>query len=481
MKYYLFCLVLFVLTLSCENNFDEYRVVENSLSQVSVAYEIADITSKLEGDGGYNLQKGGEYAQLYAFRNFDTRQFISTDNFSGNLWKFGYDLLPTINNVIERSSPGTAESFPAFNAIGKISKVMVMGMLTDAFGDIPYFSAGMAPFDPDQIFPEYDSQEDIYNDFFKLLDEAIISLNGTSDFNLADIDRVYNGDVSKWAKLANSLRFRLAMRVRFVDVALGESEVSKALEGELIDNNEESALLLHVAGLDESPVFDNDEGASAWRMSEKIINRLQTSNDPRLPLYADLNNIGEYRGLPNGILNVSDDDAFSDLGEGISQPDTPDVLFLFSEVAFLKAEAYLFGIGVSANLDQANTEFRVGIEASMQFWGVDQVDIDTFLEGPLGILEGTEEEKFEMIMEQKWIAFINNGTEAYSEIRRTGYPVLPQRTDATNYYLGDTNGLTPTRSPYPSDESVNNAANFKLASAATDQNSILFRVWWDKD
>ena len=37
---------------------------------------------------------------------------------------------------------------------------------------------------------------------------------------------------------------------------------------------------------------------------------------------------------------------------------------------------------------------------------------------------GTDEEKLEKIMIQKWIALYPNGQEAWTEYRRTGYPKL---------------------------------------------------------
>lgn len=469
--------VMAAISLSCERNFDDFRVVENALTEVEVRFEVSSILNMMHVNGVYNVFKTGEYAQLYAFRNFETRQFISTDNFSGNQWKDAYNLLPTINDVIERTEPGVEGAFAPFNAIGKITKVYVMSILTDGFGDIPYFEAGLAPKDTDKIFPPYDSQQEIYSNFFKLLDEAIAGLSSSSNFSLQNIDRMYNGNVSKWLKFANSLRLRLAMRVRFVDSGLATQEIQKALGTDLMENNGDSAINRSV----QSSVWINDQGAASFRMSERIIHRLVSTKDPRLPLYADLNKVGEYAGLPNGILIVEDDDLFSDIGDGISKANTADVLFLYSEVAFLKAEAYLFGIGTAADPTAANREYRTGIESSMQFWGVSQEQIDAFLATPIGTLSGSDEEKFEMLIEQKWLALINNGPEAYNEFRRTGYPKIPTRTDATKFYLGDTNGVTPVRSPYPNDEAVNNTDNYEMAANATNGNSILHRVWWDVD
>ena len=55
---------------------------------------------------------------------------------------------------------------------------------------------------------------------------------------------MYGGDVVKWGKFANSLRLRLALRVRYVDQALAASEMSDLNESNLITSAEDNAFII---------------------------------------------------------------------------------------------------------------------------------------------------------------------------------------------------------------------------------------------
>ena len=68
-------------------------------------------------------------------------------------------------------------------------------------------------------FPEYDTQQSIYMDLLKELNEAQAALNGASAAAMKSADNFYQGDASKWRKFANSLMLRMAMRMSKVDPA----------------------------------------------------------------------------------------------------------------------------------------------------------------------------------------------------------------------------------------------------------------------
>ena len=78
-----------------------------------------------------------------------------------------------------------------------------------------------------------------------------------------------------------------------------------------------------------------------------------------------------------------------------------------------------------------------------------------------------------------WIAFVPDFTEAYSNIRRTGYPVIPQRTDSETFSLGVTNGILPKRFKYSSSEYRTNKTNVDLAVQNKGPDLIDTPVWWD--
>ena len=114
--------------------------------------------------------------------------------------------------------------------------------MTDYFGPIPYSEVGSGK---DVIL--YDSQEDIYNDFFELLTDAtaVLSQNLSKGKVFADGDIIYGGELSKWLKFGNSLRLRCALRVSKVAAAKAkaEAEGAAATPGGMLTTNADNAFM----------------------------------------------------------------------------------------------------------------------------------------------------------------------------------------------------------------------------------------------
>lgn len=88
-----------------------------------------------------------------------------------------------------------------------------MGLFaTDMYGSIPYTEACQAAYGG-TITPAYDTVESLYDLWLTQLDEAITTFTGGTASMLSSQDVVYGGDLAKWAKLANSLKLRIAVRL----------------------------------------------------------------------------------------------------------------------------------------------------------------------------------------------------------------------------------------------------------------------------
>ena len=84
-----------------------------------------------------------------------------------SLWNFMYQ--NQIKNIVDLVSRTDGDAgYANLNAIARIFKVYLFSILTDVYGDIPYFAAGTAYFSKD-YYPKYDKQQDIYNDFLVFL------------------------------------------------------------------------------------------------------------------------------------------------------------------------------------------------------------------------------------------------------------------------------------------------------------------------
>ncbi len=172
--------------------------------------------------------------------------------------------------------------------MARIMRVYAFSKMTDLYGDIPYSQAGR----PSKYsFPVYDTQEEIYKDMLKELDEAQANLgSGTAKMKTADL--YYSGDAASWKKFANSLMLRLAMRLVKVDEATAKTYAAKAVANGVMTSNADNAKLQHSA--DALTTNDSCEPFAKiiahedreFFISDYFVNMLKNSNDPRLSLIA---------------------------------------------------------------------------------------------------------------------------------------------------------------------------------------------------
>lgn len=408
----------------------------------------------------------------------------------------------------------TETQFPEVFALAQILKISAWHKATDMFGPIPYKEAGKG-----LITVPYDSQEEVYKAMFKELSDAIEVLtkyadNGNSKL-LPNADAVYAGDVHKWVVYANSLMLRLAMRVYYADAALSKKYALQAVNHSygVMKTKDDEAKMERGASLE----FKNNLDVlinqyNECRMGSSMLAYLGGYQDPRLPKYFNTSTVsqavtvgtyGKYSGVPTGH-DVSSNDAFKDSSRPAITSTTPTYWMRASEVYFLLAEAALHGFAVGGT---AESLYEKGIEMSFEENGIASSEVADYMSSGLkpsaysfhltnpgvnvdvpAVTEattawsGTDEEKLEKIMIQKWIALYPNGQEAWSEYRRTGYPKL--HSVVTNYSNGEIDsevGIRRMRFPTNKSTSAEDIANLesarKLLRGGLDKAGT--RLWWD--
>ena len=91
-------------------------------------------------------------------------------------------------------------------------------------------------------------------------------------------------------------------------------------------------------------------------------------------------------------------------------------------------------------------------------------------------LWATYTNKLEAIMTAKWTHFgVIQPTQAWTDIRRTGYPALTYPEDEQAQSVK----TLPNRIKYPSTEAANNAANYK-AACAVQADELSTKLFWEK-
>jgi hypothetical protein len=377
-----------------------------------------------------------------------------------------------------------------YKAIALILKSWMFSLVTDAYGDVPYSEATGGK--DKNYFPKYDRQEDIYNGILADLQTANELLGSSSETVGGDI--LYNGSLTRWRKLANSLRLRYLMRIsnrRDVSAAM-QAIVSNPAANPVFENNADNAALRYLPTVpNQFPLYTGRVGSvDEFRLSKTMADQLKTFNDPRIGVFArpTVSSVAagspEFVGVPNGL----DDNAalqYNGGGQNISRIGaayyidgfgTPSdrelniargIIMTYAELQFILAEAAQKGLIATGT---AKEYYEKGIAASFDFYG---------LEVPTGYLAqpGVAFEAgnaLQRIGTQKWIALFYTGLEAWFDWRRTGIPAITPGPANLN------NNQVPVRFIYPTFEFSLNKENVEAAVAGQGPNTINTQVWWDK-
>ncbi|QXD14522.1 SusD/RagB family nutrient-binding outer membrane lipoprotein [Rhodocaloribacter litoris] len=392
--------------------------------------------------------------------------------------------------------------FPATNvnkiAAARMLRVFVFQRLTDMYGDLPYFEAGMG-FLRNIIAPRFDTQEEIYRDMLKELEQAVAQLDPAfPTYGSADV--IYGGDVEKWRRFGNSLMLRLAMRLVKRDPALAQQWAQKAISGGLMQGIDDNFMVRHERGGSEGPNGLNTNGVGEVlsdfgrpKCTRTFVNHLKTTADPRLTVFCGiggrLTSLEAQKGMPGGndANTISDpswpwhDPGFTSFADysvptdWVSSKTAPTFLLTYAEVAFLTAEAAVrWGIG-----GDPATHYASGVRASMQqlafYEGAPEIsaaEIDAYLAAnPFDPGRALEQ-----INTQIWITTFLQGHEAWANWRRSGYPVL----EPVNWPGNVTGGRIPRRLGFWGDLVLNpNARTALERQGLSGQFDLSTPVWWD--
>ena len=75
---------------------------------------------------------------------------------------------------------------------------------------------------------DYDSEADAYYSILGWLDQAVDEFDESSTDKILK-DPVYNGDVQKWRKLANTLRLEIAMNIQNISEEKAREYAAKSM------------------------------------------------------------------------------------------------------------------------------------------------------------------------------------------------------------------------------------------------------------
>jgi len=465
--------LLSLLSASCSKELDKVNINPNATEKAQPDYLLtAAIKNTTDAYWGTtnNMNSSLLFAQHWAKVQYtEEDRFIYSNSSFTALWSTLYSQSITgFNKIIEI---GNTTNNPNYKGVALTLRSWSFLLLTDAYGDIPYSQAGKLN---EFITPAYDKQKDVYFGLLEDLKAAKTVLDPAGKAIAGDI--IYNGNITKWKKFANSLRLRIALRIADREPARAKQVLDEIKnDGDLyISDNSEIARLIYQISPQQNPVSAQFDTRDDYRISKTIVDKLFSLNDPRLPVYASKTQTAtpeEYVGLPNGLTNSEASNLgfakTSKPGTYFLAPQSPAVIFSYAELLFDRAEAAARGL----TTENAADLYQQGITASLKQFGIADALVATYLTQASVQYDASNYKK--SIGEQKWIALFGQGLEAWAERRRLDYPQL---TASVNTVL---NGQIPVRFIYPGTEQSLNGQSYKNAVTSQGADLLTTRLWFD--
>ncbi|MEI9958939.1 MAG: SusD/RagB family nutrient-binding outer membrane lipoprotein [Ferruginibacter sp.] len=321
---------------SCKKKMDSLFQNPDAFTTVQIEYvlpaAIQNTVWVAYGDVyNYTINKMGPMMQILANTN---------DPVSGQWYKVTSDLgfwakyyTTKMNNLVGMEqlyaglSPDVQKGYAVYMPITKILEAYATAQATDLFDDMPYTEAfqGINPIfgGTGNYTPKYDAQSVIYYSILDNLKKAAADLSATTlQPSLYDAHRVlpaqdilFQGNLSKWIKLANSLRLRYAMRISDADAARSKSEIADLISSSapLITLNTDNATLAvgptinSTGGSGTTYIRAFYELGTSTFAPKMMVDSMKSAVDPRLLVMftcqgATPSTYANYQGMPVHLM-----------------------------------------------------------------------------------------------------------------------------------------------------------------------------------
>jgi len=188
-----------------------------SASEINIKYVLTSVLSGSANNYLYNYAYPGgitiSEAIQYLQRDYIDFQGPNTFIWTPVSFTGPYSMVKNSQYIVDNAQLETLGGNQKFyTAVGQIMRSFWYGYLTSLYGDIPYSEAMQA--EEGNFMPAYDSQKDIFKgvlEDLKSANDVLSQVSAVDGASTADI--MFQGDVMKWRKFANSLRLRYLLRL----------------------------------------------------------------------------------------------------------------------------------------------------------------------------------------------------------------------------------------------------------------------------
>ncbi|WP_369049118.1 SusD/RagB family nutrient-binding outer membrane lipoprotein [Tenacibaculum sp. UWU-22] len=415
------------------------------------------------------------YVQYLSKSDYPEATQYSVFNFSPK-----FDYITNLDRIIKLNQDAATKVAAQANgsnanqiAVAKLLKGYFYFIMTDRWGMLPFSEANKGLEIP---FPKYDTQQEIYNGVFELIDQALGSMTAT-DGPTGDI--LFGGDMATWAKFGNTLKMIMGLRLAKADPATGKEKFLEAYTKGISSVSENLKYTYLLDDSNDNPWQDRFETRADYLMSNTFVNKLIGSGtstlpqDPRLPKMAQLSSSGsEYAGAIYGKANPHIENYSFITSDIIDKGDAPLMIFTYAEVCFARAEAG--NGGLKWTTEDTATWYNNGIQASMDQWGVDATDAAAYIAlKPYADISD--------IAYERWVSQFLQGYNSWAEWRRAKAMNTESKIALAppSFMYDDTTDI-PQRQAYSTDARPLNQANYDAAIAEQGKDNLNTILWINK-
>lgn len=477
--------------------------------------------------------QGGNNATTFTeFGNFNARYSIFYPGMGS--------VTTDVAKLTEKMSDADKASRQMLVAMAEVMKIYYAFYVSDINGSLAYTEAFDSRYGG-TFTPKWEGQQTLFNAWEAKLKtlSATLKAGATNQITLGNFDQYYAGNNTRWAKAANALRMRIAMRMLKRDNTKATAILKECVAdaSNLMSSNDDSWVYLAHNSFTSGGNW-NPEG---FRAPEPTVNFMWNTTDPRLGLFYRRNNYSQaniataitanilsagtleparrFVGAPTSPAMVSTPaiaqwftgrrvnaglvmDTISYIQQRMFQPTfgggTGQAYFpviTYADQLFMRAELAARGI----TTETASTLYNEGVRVSIQFFNtraaaaaveeyaaVTDAQITAYLANTDVKFDAAK--ALEQIAIQSFINFYKQPNEAWALWKRTGMPNKNTALANSDIIINGTVFSIARRAvignPSPADLNfVNKQAaidDMKKDPEFGDQLLPFGRVWWDK-
>ncbi len=466
---------LIALSTGC-NNFLDVNTNPNAPQVVEANLYLPPMEHWMVTAPQYDGRFIGRYTQewtlpLSSLGTWDRMGYDPSSDNGAEQWRDVYWSLG--QNLVDMKTKAEAEQRWDLLGVGQFMKAWGWQVLTDMHGEIIVKEA----IDQSRFAFDYDTQEYAYQQVQVLLDSAILNLQksdgAVSATYLGKTDHIYNGDRTKWLKLAYGLK-AISLNHFSNKSTYKPADVIALIDKSFVSSADDALLQYQGTNNDDTNFYGwTRNNIRTYRQTQFVLNLLNGTDfggvvDPRLTRILSPSPDGQYRGLDINVVGFGALTAAQQPNNFMGFPTTTGTAsggrYLFSDkikmpfmtyfqLQFVKAEAaYSMGDkataldaykkGISASIDFVNTTNLQDNQTSTQ---ITLAEKTAFLAAPEIVPASPGALTLSQIMSQKYIAQWGWGhNELWMDMRRYHYTDIDPASGKQVFI-----GFTPPTTLYP--------------------------------